>query len=259
MFKNYFRIAWRNLKKNRLLSSLNIFGLATGFACCLLMTLYITDELSYDNFNKDGDRVYRVVKDFVNEDGSRLPDATTPPAIAPAIMKEIPGVESVIRIFPDWGRKHQVKYGEKEFYEPAVYHADPNVFSFFTFPLVKGNPATALSEKNFVVLTQSSAEKYFRTEDPIGKTIEIVDKGQFMVSAVMKDIPKNAHFTFDFLLPMKDMERPDQNLDNTWSFYNFYTYIKLKSTGGIAQVEPKIQAAFKKNQPDNKNIFYTQP
>src|SRR6185436_15257273 len=171
MFKNYFRIAWRNLKKNRLLSSLNIFGLATGFACCLLMTLYITDELSYDNFNKDGDRVYRVVKDFVNEDGSRLPDATTPPAIAPAIMKEIPGVESVIRIFPDWGRKHQVKYGEKEFYEPAVYHADPNVFSFFTFPLVKGNPATALSEKTLLCLRNLQQKNILAQRTPLVKQL----------------------------------------------------------------------------------------
>lgn len=258
MLKNYFKVAFRNLWKNKFLSSLNIVGLATGLSCCLLMTLFITDELSYDKFNRDSDLMYRVVKDFVNEDGSRLPDATTPPAIAPAIMHDIPEVEMAIRVFPNWGNKYLVKYGEKKFYEEGVYRADPDVFSFFTFPLLKGNPSTALLEKNSIVLTESAAKKYFGTEDPIGKTMEITDNGSYRVTAVMKDIPGNSHFTFDFLLPIKDMERPNQNLDNIWGFYNFYTYIKLKPTGTIAGVEPKIQATFKKNQPDNDNIFYTQ-
>ena len=258
MLKNYFKVAVRNLWKNKLLSSLNILGLSTGLASCFLMTLFITDELSFDKFNSNSDRIYRVVKDFVNEDGSRLPDATTPPAIAPAIVKEIPEVEAAVRVFSNWGTKYQLKYGDKQFYEEGVYRADSNVFNFFSFPLLKGNPSTALKEKNSIVLTETSAKKYFGDEDPMGKTIEIAGRGNSTVTGVMKDVPHNSHFTFDILLPVKDLERPDQNLDNTWGFYNFYTYIRLKPEAEISKVEAMIQQLFKKHQPDNKNIFYTQ-
>src|SRR5262249_39916309 len=151
-----------------------------------------------------------------------------PPAISSAIAKEIPEVESVIRLFPSWGRTFQLKYSEKKFYETGVYHADTNVFSFFTFPLVEGDASTALRQEKSIVLTQSSAKKYFGDEDPMGKTIEISGNGNYEVTGVMKDVPENSHFTFDFLLPLKDMERPNQNLDDTWGFYNFYTYIRLK-------------------------------
>src|SRR5882762_1414590 len=102
MFKNYFKIAIRNLWKNKGLSFINIFGLASGMACSLLIFLFVTDELSYDRFNKGADRIYRVVKDFVNDDGSRLPDATTTPDLAPAMQREIPGVETFTRVFPNW-------------------------------------------------------------------------------------------------------------------------------------------------------------
>src|SRR5580765_3837685 len=103
MLRNYLKIAIRNLWKNKALSFINIFGLAAGLACSLLIFLFVNDELSYDRFNDGSDRIYRVVKDFVNDDGSRLPDATTPPAVAPAIQKEIPGIEHVTRVFPGWG------------------------------------------------------------------------------------------------------------------------------------------------------------
>src|SRR6186997_62923 len=104
MIKNYFKMAWRSLLKQKGFSFINVFGLATGMACSLLIFLFVRDEKSYDRYNDGADNVYRVVKDFVNDDGSHLPDATTPPAVAPAIQKEIPGVASVTRVFPGWGR-----------------------------------------------------------------------------------------------------------------------------------------------------------
>src|ERR1043165_3684602 len=124
MLKNYFKTALRNLWKNKALSFINIFGLAAGMACSLLIFLFVTDELSYDRFNQDADRIYRVVKDFVNDDGSKLPDATTPPAIAPAIQKEIPGIEHVTRIFPGWGANFLFPYKDKHIYESRVYRVD---------------------------------------------------------------------------------------------------------------------------------------
>src|SRR5690348_10541830 len=173
MFKNYFKIAVRNLWKNKALSFINIFGLATGMACSLLIFLFVTDELSYDRFNKDSERIYRVVKDFVNDDGSRLPDATTPPALAPAMQKEIPGVEHVTRVFPCWGSNILFTYKDKHIYEDKVYRVDSSFFDVFTFPFIKGDVKSAFKEVNSVIITESTAKKYFGTEDPMGKVLKV--------------------------------------------------------------------------------------
>src|SRR4051812_8139539 len=103
MLLSYFKIALRNLWRHKVYSSINVLGLAIGMACCTLILLYVNDELSYDRYHADADRIYRVVKDFVNDDGTRLPDATTPPALAPAIQREIPEIAHTVRIFPSWG------------------------------------------------------------------------------------------------------------------------------------------------------------
>jgi putative ABC transport system permease protein len=256
MLKNNLKIAFRNLLKNKVLSFINIFGLASGIACALLIILFIKDELSFDKFNKDPERIYRVVKDFVNEDGSKLPDATTPPALAPALQKDIPEIESTVRIFSNWGGKYLIKYGDKKFYEEGVYRADSSIFTVFNFPFAKGNAANAFKELKSVVFTETAAKKYFGDEDPIGKRVEIDPMGPHMVTGVIKDVPSNSHFKFDFLISTHTIGGGD--IDQNWGFYNFYTYIKLKPNTSIASVEPKIKALFKKNQPDNKNIFYTQ-
>ncbi len=259
MFRNYIRTAWRNLWKNKFLSTLNILGLSIGISCCLLMLLFIQDELSFDTYNKDAGRIYRVVKDFMNDDGSTLPDATTPPAIGPAMQREIPEVESMVRVFPNWGRRYLVKYGDRKFYEEGVYRVDSNFFDIFTIPFTRGNARSSFTKSKPVILTQSSQKKYFGDEDPIGKIIELDQMGNYEVTAVIKDVPANSHFKFDFLIPLRTVNGGNTGLDNNWGFYNFYTYIKLKQNTQIAAVEPKIKAVFKKHQPDNKNIFYTQP
>ncbi|HEY6976475.1 MAG TPA: ABC transporter permease, partial [Chitinophagaceae bacterium] len=256
MLKNYLRIAVRNLWKNKGLSFINIFGLATGMACSLLIFLFVTDELSYDRFNADADRIYRVVKDFVNDDGSSLPDATTPPAAAPAIQKEIPGIEHVTRVFPSWGGHFLVTYKDKHIYEEKIYRVDSSFFDVFTFPFVEGNAKNAFREMNSIVLTRSAAKKYFGSEDPMGKVLHVDIIGDMMVSGIVKDVPENAHFHFDFLIPIRKFAG---NIDGNWEFYNFYTYIKLRPHINIASVEPKIQAIYKRNNPQEKNVFYTQP
>ena len=256
MFKNYFKIAIRNLWKNKGLAFINIFGLASGLACSLLIFLFVTDELSYDRFNKDADRIYRVVKDFVNDDGSRLPDATTPPAAAPAIQKEIPGIEHVTRVFPGWGNNFLFTYKDKHLYEQKLYRVDSSFFDVFTFPFAEGNAKNALKNINSVIITQSMAKKYFGNENAIGKILHEDRLGDLMVTAVLKDVPENAHFHFDFLIPIRKF---DGNIDGNWGWYNFYTYIKLQPNVNIASVEPKIQAIYKRNNPDEKNVYYTQP
>jgi putative ABC transport system permease protein len=256
MFKNNLKIAFRNLMKNKVLSFINIFGLATGIACSLLIVLFIKDELSFDKFNKDPERIFRVVKDFVNEDGSKLPDATTPPALAPAMQKEIPEVESTVRIFSNWGGKYLLKYSDKKFYEEGLYRADSSLFTVFNFPFICGNATDAFKQLKSIVLTETAAKKYFGNEDPLGKTIEIEQMGPYIVSGVIRDIPANSHFTFNFVISTRTL---DGNLDQNWGFYNFYTYIRLKKNTTIASVEPKIKALYKKYQAESKNIYYTQP
>ncbi|HUS03266.1 MAG TPA: ABC transporter permease [Chitinophagaceae bacterium] len=256
MLKNYLTIAFRNLLKNKALSFINIFGLASGMACALLIILFIKEELSFDKFNKDPERIYRVVKDFVNEDGSTLPDATTPPALAPAMQKDIPEIESTVRIFSNWGSKYLIKYGDKHFYEEGVYRADSSIFTVFNFPFIKGNPSNAFKQLKSVVFTETAAKKYFGNDDPMGKMVEIDPMGQHMVTGVIQDVPSNSHFKFDFLISTRTIG--GGNIDENWGFYNFYTYIKLKPNTSIASVEPKIKALFKKTKPDSKNIYYTQ-
>jgi putative ABC transport system permease protein len=256
MFKNYLTIAIRNLWKNKGLSFINIFGLASGMACSLLIFLFVTDELSYDRFNKDADRIYRVVKDFVNADGSRLPDATTPPAAAPAIQKEIPGIENVTRVFPGWGNNFLITYKDKHIYDEKLYRVDSSFFNVFSFPFIEGDAKNAFKQVNSVMLTQSAAKKYFGNEDPMGKVLHFDALGDLMVSGVLKDVPENAHFHFDLLIPIRKFAG---NIDADWNFYNFYTYIKLQPNVNIKNVESKIQALYNRNNPDEGNVFYTQP
>ena len=258
MFKNYFKIALRNLWRNSGFSFINIFGLATGIACSLLIFLFVKDELSYDRFHKDSDNIYRIVKDFVNDDGSKIPDATTPAALAPAMQREMPEVASITRIHPNWGRSYLIKYGNKKITEEKLYGVDSSFFDVFTFPFIYGNAKTAFREINSIVLTQTAAKKFFGNEDPVGKVLNVDAFGGMMVSGVLKDVPANAHFHFDFLVSFKK-QPGDPSLDNNWQGYNDYTYVKTKPGISIANFVKKIQALNDKNIEQHFSIFYVQP
>jgi putative ABC transport system permease protein len=256
MYKSYFKIAWRNLWKHKSLSFINIFGLATGMACSLLIFLFVAHELSYDRFNKDADLIHRVVKDFVNSDDSHIPDATTPPALSPAMQREIPGIEHVTRVFPGWGNSYLVSYKDKHIYTEKLFRADSSFFDVFTFSFVEGNAKDALKQLNAVVLTESAAKKYFGSEDPMGKVLQIDVSGNMMVSGVVKDIPDNAHFHFDLLIPLRSTFRGD--IDNNWRMSIFYTYVKLQPRISITDAESQIQALCKRHDPNDNSEYYTQ-
>ena len=256
MIKNYFKIAWRSLLKNKGYSFINIFGLATGLACSLLIFLFVKDETSYDRFHKDAGQIYRVVKDFVNDDGSRLPDATTPPALAPAMQKDIPEVAITTRVFPGWGANFLIKYGDKKINEDKLYRVDSSFFDVFTFPFVHGNAKDAFKEVQSIVLTESSAKRYFGNDNPVGRTLQIDRLGNLMVTGVVKDVPHASHFHFDFLISTRKF---GGNIDADWGFYNFYTYAKLKPNSDIAAFTKKVQDVYKKNNTDATNVFYVQP
>ena len=256
MIKNYFKIAFRNLLRYKGFSFINIFGLATGMACSLLIFLFVKDEVSYDRFHKDSDKIYRVVKDFVNDDGSRLPDATTPPALSPAMQREVPEVAHATRVFPSWGANFLIKYGDKKIMEEKLYRVDSSFFDVFTFPFTHGTAKDVFKDINSIVITESAAKRYFGNENPIGKTLQIDQMGDMMVKGVLKDVPYNSHFHFDFLISTRKFSG---NTDANWGWYNFYTYIKVKAPVDLASLDKKIQDLYKRNDKDGKNIFYVQP
>jgi putative ABC transport system permease protein len=224
MIKNYFKIAWRNLTKNKTFSFINITGLASGLACFILVALYVADELSYDKYNEKANRIYRVNSDIVFG-GNKMHMAMSPDPIGVTLKKDYPQVEEYVRFFDAGGIK-RMKKGNEYMREPNTVYADSTLFNVFTLPAVAGNTKTALNEPNTVVITETIANKYFGSTNAIGKTIETGndEKDMYRVTAVIKDMPHNSHFNFNFIFSMK-------NVDYSWGNFlsnNFQTYIVLK-------------------------------
>ena len=258
MLENYFKIAFRSLWKNKGFSFINIFGLATGIACSLLIFLFVKEELSYDRFHKDADNVYRIVKDFVNDDGSLIPDATTPAALAPAMQKEVPEVAAITRIRPNWGRSYLIKYDDKKIPEEKLYGVDSSFFDVFTFPFVQGDATNVFRDVNSIVVTETAAKRFFGTTNPMGKTLEVDDLGPMIVTGILKDVPRTAHFYFDILVSFRK-QPGNVSLDNNWQGYNDYTYVKTKKGTNINNVVRKIQAVNDRNVEKSFSNFYVQP
>lgn len=260
MLRNYFNVALRNLLRNKSASLIKIISLSVGMVCFSIISLFVYQELRYDRFHKNPEQVYRVVKDFVNDDGSTIPDATTPPAFAPALQRELPEIAFTTRLFPNWGRKYLMRYSDIRSYEEGVMRIDSSFFNVFTFPFVKGDQESAIANPNFIILTESAASRFFGSEDPIGKAIKIDigrDGSDYFVSGVVKDVPENSHFRFDFLISVRSFNYAQ--LDTDWGFYNFYTYVRLKPGTNPDNFQSKVQQVFKKHQPENDNICYAQP
>lgn len=224
MIKNYLKIAWRNLVKNKVFSFINIAGLAIGLACFTLIALYIVDELSYDRFHEKANRIYRVDTD-IRFGGNELNLAVTSDAMGAALKNDYPQVEQYTRFYASNGPK-RIKKDNTFIVEQNVANADSTLFDVFTLPAVAGDTRTALNEPNTVVLTESTARKYFGTADVVGKTIETNENNgtPYKVTAVIKDIPANSHFNYDMLFSMDNVEYGWGNFLSN----NFQTYIVLK-------------------------------
>jgi putative ABC transport system permease protein len=224
MIKNFLKTAWRNLIKNKTYSIINILGLAIGLSCFLLIAMYVLDELSFDRYNDKAGRIYRINSD-IKFGGAEMHMPVTSDMMGQLLKKDYPEAEQYTRIYTFNGNK-LIKKGNEYINEAKVAHVDSTFFDVFTLPAIEGNTKTALDEPNTVVLTKSAALKYFGTTDVVGKTIETNDNDQtfYKVTAVIKDIPENSHFHFDFLFSMK-------NVDYRWgqlTSHNFYTYLLLR-------------------------------
>jgi putative ABC transport system permease protein len=236
MYRNYIKIAWRNLLKNKTFSLINIFGLAIGLACFVLIALYVLDELSYDRFYPDAARIYRVHSD-IRFGGTDLVMAVSSDPFGATLKKDYPEVEQFVRLYASDGRKF-IKRGTETIIENRVAHADSTYFDMFSRPILAGNAQTALNEPNTVAISRSAAEKYFNTSEALGQTLEVglSEKTSYKVTAVFEDMPSNSHFHFDFLFSMDNV---DYGFGNYLS-HNFHTYIRLRKDADPKALERKF-------------------
>ncbi len=221
MFRNYLKVALRNLWKQKTFSAINILGLAIGLATCLIILIYVLDELSYDRYNIKSDRIYRINTD-ISVGGGELHLTVASDPMGAVLKKNYPQVEEYTRIYASQGSK-LIKKSTDYINEERVAHVDSTFFNVFTLPAIEGDTRTALNEPNTVVVTESAARKYFGTTRAVGKILE-ADKTSYKVTAVINDIPHNSHFNLDFLFSM-------DNVDYQWGSFldnNFQTYIVLK-------------------------------
>ncbi len=235
MFKNYLKIAVRNLWRNKTFSAINIFGLAVGIATCLIITLYVQNELSYDRFNKKADRMVRVT--FYGEvGGEKMKEASVMPPVAQTLLDDYPEVEEATRL--RIGGSSKVNYGDKDFREDAVAFVDSNFFNVFTLPLLEGDKRTTLIEPNTVVITRAIAQKYFGHEDAIGKVLNFKTwKANYKVTGVIDKVPSNANFHFDFFASIAGV--PDAK-SQSWMTSNYYTYLVLQKGYDYKQLQAKL-------------------
>jgi putative ABC transport system permease protein len=223
MFKNYLKVALRNLRKNKGYAIINIAGLAAGMAVCILIMLWVQDEMSYDRFNTHFDQIYRVCFSDLWS-GNRVKFSSTPTGIGPALEQDFPEIIDSARLFRMKGIL--VGHKEKRIVEEYVYLADSSLFDIFSFPFVKGDAQKALADPKSVVISEQAAIKYFGSSDPFGKILTIGSSTDFMVTGVFQDIPKNSHLRFDIVLPFQYLKEFGVDLQQ-WTNWSYYTYILL--------------------------------
>ncbi len=258
MFKNYFKIAFRNLWKNKVFSFINILGLMVGMTACFLIFLYVKFELSYDAFNTKADRIYRLVTDLKTP-SDNLHIGSTSWAFAPKIKSELPEVQSFTRVS---GGSFLITKGDKKFQEDKMLFADSSLFHVFDFKLIKGNPQTALKYPYSIVLSETYAKKYFGNENPLGQTLLFSgDHIPATVTGVMKNIPDNSQIKTDFFVSMSTLTKKlNKGLDDQWGNFGATSYLLLKPGTNASAFEKKLPALLRNwigTDMDKAQMHYT--
>jgi len=234
MLRNYLKTALRSLWKNKGFSAINIIGLAIGLATCLLILIYVMDELGYDRYNVNADRIYRLDGE-IKFGGNHFILAVAPAPTGPAMLRDFPEVEKEVR-FRGYGGI-TVKKGGQNIREDAVIHADSTLFDVFTLPVLAGNPHTALMQPRTVVITEKIAKKYFNETQVVGKNLIINDSIPYKVTAVIRDLPAQSHFHFDIYISLAES---DEAKNDEWLSNNFNTYILLRKGANPQKLEAKF-------------------
>jgi putative ABC transport system permease protein len=248
MFKNYFKIAWRNLWKNKIYSAINIVGLAIGMAACTVIMLFVLNEKSFDNFQTNN--IYRL-NEVQKSEGVSQKVALSMFPMGPTMQKEFPEIKNFTRI--NWAEKLEMVNGDKRIFLPVTYIVDSTFLQLFNFKLLEGNKKTVLQNPNSIVLTQSSAEKLFGKENPIGKTIINYgdDTTNFIVTGVLENVPQNSQLQFDALYSFSTIYSKNPDMMNSWGGNWLDTYFELGPNTNVAALENKFPAYLKKYMAKN--------
>jgi len=262
MFKNYLKIAFRNVKKHKAYAFINIAGLAIGMACCILIVSFIATELSYDRFHKNADRIYRLGLDANLGGNQILMPISTAPA-APALVQDYPEILDAVRFRPM--RKVSIKDKDREFFEENALLADNSIFNIFSFPMIVGDSNTALTTAYSMVMTEDAAKKYFGEINPIGKILKVDNQFDYTVTGVVENVPKNSHFTFDILCSFESLYVQNRQAMEEWLNFGLFTYVLLQENLDPQALENKFPALVDKHMGPTLNAiggeidFFLQP
>ena len=248
MIRNFFKIAYRNLLRNKAFSVINITGLAIGMAAAILILLWIQDEVSYDEFHENKDRIYEVWN-RVPFDGKIRSWNSVPAPLARAVEKDLPEVERAVRVKSN---SLLLSVGDKKIMKSGRM-VDTGFLQMFSFPMLKGNPFTALNDMHSVVLTEKTAKSLFGNEDAMGKVIKIENKDNFTVTGILKDLPDNTRFNCEYLLPWSYIKYREGE-DLGWNDNSTATYVMLKPNANYASVAPKIKNLRHKYDDETKKM-----
>ncbi len=258
MIRHFFQIAWRNLLKRKFYSFINIAGLAIGMACCVLITLYIQHELSYDQYHTKRDRTYRVLQAFRNVQNGETLTAPTPEdyqvwgcaPLGPALQADFPEIEKVVQFMSP--ASLLLQHGEKRFQQDNLLFMDSTAFDVFSWKMLYGDPHTALTAPNNIVLTQTVARKFFGNENPVGQVLRVDNQDSYLVTGVMEDVPPNSQFTFNGLISMATAKKYRSEIFDWWGYVDFYTYVLLKENTNIQSLQKQSAAFLKRHNSEDK-------
>src|SRR5579872_2927608 len=271
MLKNYLKIAIRNLAKYKFISFINLFGLCIGLTCCLLITTYILHETSYDRYNRNADRIWRVNRTFINKDGIiSLRLGTIAPPFGPLLQNDFPDIQKVTRLLQ--AGTTTFHYEDKIFKEKNLVFADENLFSVFDVNILEGDRQNALTEPFTMIMTPAVARKYFGNQDPINKVIRLDNQFNVKVTGLFEPLPDNSHFHADIMLSFNTLKDSaiygERNLQTNWGNNSFFTYLLLPK-GYPAYTLEKLFPAFLDrhmasnygagNQPSRLTKLFLQP
>jgi len=255
MLKNYFLIALRTLFRNKLFSSVNILGLAFGMGSAVLIFLWINDELMIDTFHERGDRIYRVMEDQTYSDGKKFTFPSTPGPMVPFIKDKFPEIVLASRF--TWPVNELFQVNEKSFYEEGRY-AEQDFLDMFSFTLISGNAATALKDKNSIVISRKMAEKFFGKEDAIGKVLLMRTQHSFTVTGVLEDIPKNSSIQFEYLLTFDFFWNENKSWLDQWGNNNVRAFIMLEKGTNVEEFTKKLKGEIKLHEDKSQTDLFLQ-
>jgi len=250
MFTNYILIAYRTLIKNKTYSLINILGLAISLTATILLLLWVWDELSFDRFNQKVDRIYTAVSSFDKDRKQVWP--VTPAPLATFAKQQIPAVENAARVLDN--SDILMQYDDKKFSEKRTAYADPSLFRIFSFPMVAGSAAKPFDDNRSILISETTAKKYFGNDNAIGRIIKVNNKDNFTVTGIFKDMPMNSSVRYDVVMPFAILnERYIQNgatggIDADWGEYDYNTFFLVKPGTNAALLGKQLADLHRKNQ-----------